>query len=93
MKNSNKLFKTSIGQSRYFVAYDTALKLWPVHGGERFVNTPYGLTHVLSCGSPDGFPLVLLHAGQASSTMWFPNIGALSKEFHVFALDTTGDPD
>ena len=36
--------------------------------------------------------MILLHAGQASSTMWFPNIAALSEKFHVWALDTIGEP-
>jgi pimeloyl-ACP methyl ester carboxylesterase len=33
-----------------------------------------------------------LHAGQASSTMWFPNIAQLSAKYHVLALDTPGEP-
>jgi pimeloyl-ACP methyl ester carboxylesterase len=53
-----------------------------------FFTTPYGQTHVISYGPTDAFPLLLLHAGQASSTMWFPNIADLSTKFHLFALDT-----
>jgi pimeloyl-ACP methyl ester carboxylesterase len=86
------LFKTPKGQSRYMAAYDAALELWPVPHKSRFVATAYGRTHVISCGSQDAFPLVLLHAGQASSTMWFPNIADLSGKFHVLALDTLGEP-
>ena len=78
--------------SRYFAAYDAAMQLWPVPYKSRFVTTPYGRTHVISCGPEDAFPLVLLHAGQASSTMWFPNIAHLSGKFHVLALDTPGEP-
>jgi pimeloyl-ACP methyl ester carboxylesterase len=92
MGNPPNLFKTSAGQTKYFAAYDAALQLWPVPWNSSFVTTPYGRTHVISCGSPDAFPLVILHAGQASSTMWFPNIASLSKNFHVFALDTLGEP-
>jgi pimeloyl-ACP methyl ester carboxylesterase len=86
------LFKTPEGQSRYMAAYDAALELWPVPHKARFVNTAYGRTHVIACGPEDAFPLVLLHAGQASSTMWFPNIADLSSKFHVLALDTPGEP-
>lgn len=92
MDSPIKLFKTTNGQEQYFAAYDAALKLWPVNFETRLVTTDYGQTHVISCGSPDAFPLVLLHAGQASSTMWFPNIGSLSEEFHVLAFDTLGEP-
>ena len=92
MDNQINLFKTSRGQAQYFEAYDVALDLWPVKHESRFVTTPYGQTHVISCGPEDAFPLVLLHAGQASSTMWFPNIADLSNKFQVLALDTLGEP-
>jgi pimeloyl-ACP methyl ester carboxylesterase len=92
MDSPINLFKTSKGQAQYFAAYDAALELWPVPHESRFVTTSYGRTHVISCGPEDAFPLVLLHAGQASSTMWFPNIAQLSGKFHVMALDTPGEP-
>jgi pimeloyl-ACP methyl ester carboxylesterase len=87
-----KLFKTSQGQAEYFAAYDAALQLWPVPHESRFVDTTYGQTHIISCGPENAFPLLLLHAGQASSTMWFPNIAPLSAKFHVLAVDTLGEP-
>lgn len=92
MDNPINLFKTPTGQARYFAAYDAAMELWPVPYESRFVTTSYGRTHIISCGPEDAFPLVLLHAGQASSTMWFPNIAHLSGKFHVLALDTPGEP-
>jgi pimeloyl-ACP methyl ester carboxylesterase len=92
MDSPINLFKTPRGQANYFTAYDAALQLWPVPHASRFVTTPYGRTHIISCGPQDAFPLVLLHAGQASSTMWFPNIAHLSAKFHVLALDTLGEP-
>ena len=92
MESPINLFKTPKGQTQYYTTYDAALELWPVPHETRFVTTPYGQTHVISCGPENAFPLVLLHAGQASSTMWFPNIADLSRNFHVLALDTPGEP-
>jgi pimeloyl-ACP methyl ester carboxylesterase len=92
MDSPINLFKTSKGQAQYYASYDAALQLWPVPHESRFITTPYGQTHVLSCGQEDAFPIILLHAGQASSTMWFPNIAHLSAKFHVLALDTLGEP-
>ena len=92
MDSPIQLFKTSKGQAQYFAAYEAALGLWPVPHESRFVTTSQGQTHVIACGPEDAFPLVLLHAGQASSTMWFPNIADLSRKFHVLALDTLGEP-
>jgi pimeloyl-ACP methyl ester carboxylesterase len=92
MDSPINLFKTTEGESRYMAAYDAALELFPTLHESSFVTTAYGRTHVISCGPENAFPLVLLHAGQASSTMWFPNIAALSRKFRVLALDTPGEP-
>jgi pimeloyl-ACP methyl ester carboxylesterase len=92
MNNPINLFKTTKGKAQYFSAYDAALGLWPVAYESRFVTTRYGQTHVISCGAEDAYPFVMLHAGQASATMWFPNIADLSSRFHVLALDTPGEP-
>ena len=77
---------------QYFAAYDAALGLWPLPFESTYVTTAYGQTHVISCGVKDARPLVLLHGGYASSTMWFPNITDLAKKFRVLALDTIGEP-
>lgn len=36
--------------------------------------------------------MVLLPGFGANSTMWFPNVAALSSQFRVFAVDTNGQP-
>jgi pimeloyl-ACP methyl ester carboxylesterase len=92
MDSPINLFKTPDGQARYLAAYDAALRLWPIPHESHFVVTSYGRTHIISCGPNDASPLVLLHAGQASSTMWFPNVAHLSRSFHVLAVDTVGEP-
>jgi len=85
-------FKTKEGQLGYFAAYDAALKLWPIAYEESYVTTSYGQTHMISCGAKDAGPLILLHGGYASSTMWFPNIADLAKKFRVLTFDTIGEP-
>jgi pimeloyl-ACP methyl ester carboxylesterase len=85
-------FKTHDGQARYLAAYDLALRLWPIPYDSSYITSAYGKTHVISCGSKDALPLVLLHGGYASSTMWFPNIADLANKYHVLAIDTIGEP-
>jgi pimeloyl-ACP methyl ester carboxylesterase len=87
-----KLLKTDNARERYLAAYDSAMKLWPVPHESQLITTKYGQTHVITCGPKNAHTLLLLHAGQASSTMWFPNIADQSGKFHVFALDTIGEP-
>jgi pimeloyl-ACP methyl ester carboxylesterase len=85
-------FKSAIGEAQYLGAYDASMGLWPVPYESIDVTTRYGRTHINACGSREAFPVVLLHGGQASSTMWFPNVADLSSRFRVLALDTIGEP-
>lgn len=85
-------FKTPEGEARFLRAYDAALKLWPVPYEEIDVPTPFGTTHVVTCGPKTAPPLVLLHGYMATATMWSPNIAAFSKDHRVYAVDVMGQP-
>ena len=73
--------------SSYFKAYDETLQLWDVSFEELYIPTTYGIAHVIVSGPEDAEPVVLLHGMNASSTMWYPNIKALSENHCVFAID------
>jgi pimeloyl-ACP methyl ester carboxylesterase len=92
LENHFPIFKTTEGQSQYMAAYEASLGLWPVPHTSCILPTSYGQTHVITSGPEDGFPLVLLHGGYASSTMWFANVADLSTKFRVIAIDTIGEP-
>ena len=53
--------------------------------------TRYGRTHVNACGPQEAQPLLLLPGQAISSTMWYPNVGALSRAHRLLALDIIGD--
>jgi pimeloyl-ACP methyl ester carboxylesterase len=76
----------------YTQSYDLALTLWPVPFEELVVPTLYGNANVIVSGPEDGEPLVLLHGMNASSTMWYPNIEALSQHYRVYAIDFLLEP-
>jgi pimeloyl-ACP methyl ester carboxylesterase len=92
MEESIQIFKSTSGRAAYLAAYEDCLRQWPIPYSSGIVNTSYGQTHVITCGPEKGFPLVLLHGGYASSTMWFGNIADLSAKFRVYAVDTIGEP-
>jgi pimeloyl-ACP methyl ester carboxylesterase len=75
----------------YFAAYDAVLAQWPVAVEATELRSRYGTTRVHACGPGDGKPLVLLHGGGATSTVWFANVGELSRGHRVYAVDTIGD--
>jgi pimeloyl-ACP methyl ester carboxylesterase len=77
-------------EDAYFDAYDAVLAQWPVAVEPVDIPSPYGTTHVNVCGPRDGRPLVLLHGGGATSTVWFANVGRLSLTHRVHAVDIIG---
>ncbi|MDE4907137.1 alpha/beta hydrolase [Methanogenium marinum] len=85
-------FKSSKGEAEYLLTYDAVLKLWPVPYEERDIMTSFGTTHVITSGMKGSPPLLVLHACGVSSTMWLPNIGALSSAYRVYAVDIIGEP-
>jgi pimeloyl-ACP methyl ester carboxylesterase len=92
MSEIKPLFKTPELEKRYMAAYDEVLGLWPVAHEVLDVPTRFGLTHINASGSQDSPAMVLLPGYGANSTMWFPNIAALSSRHRVYALDTIGQP-
>src|SRR5688500_2064537 len=74
----NDLKNKDIDDLTYDQAYDLALTLWPVPFKELVVPTSHGNASVIVSGPENAEPLVLLHGMNASSTMWYPNIEALS---------------
>lgn len=80
------------GDKELFKAYNKALKLWKIPFGEVYIKTSFGKAHVLVSGPENGEALVLLHGMNASSTMWYPNIKALSENHRVYAIDYLKEP-
>tara|TARA_R110002049_G_scaffold199382_5_gene369505 strand:+ start:209 stop:1111 length:903 start_codon:yes stop_codon:yes gene_type:complete len=76
----------------YYNAYDETLKLWNTSFEELYIPTTNGIAHVIVSGPKNAEPVVLLHGMNASSTMWYPNIEALSKNHRIFAIDFILEP-
>jgi hypothetical protein len=55
------IFRSAEGRAAYLAAYDALLSLWPVPYEPVYVETPFGVTHVLVAGPKDGEPLVSKH--------------------------------
>ena len=72
-------------------AYDAVLARWPIPVEAIDLSSDYGTAHVNACGPADAPPLVLLHGGGATSTVWFANVEALGAAHRVYAVDTIGD--
>lgn len=88
----SSVFKTPQGKADYLAAYDAALALWPVAYESLFVPTRFGATHLVASGPQGAPPLLLLHGLGTSATMWYPNVGELSRRFRTYAVDIVGQP-
>lgn len=86
------LFATPELEAEYFAAYDAVMTLWPVPAETADLPGRYGTTRVTSAGSTAAPSLVLLHGYSGTAGMWYPVIGSLAEEHHVWAVDTIGEP-
>jgi pimeloyl-ACP methyl ester carboxylesterase len=92
MSTDKSLFKTPDLAKQYLEVYDSVLGLWNVPHEDLEVRTSFGTTHINATGPKEKPALLLFPGFGANSTMWFPNVAALSSQFRVFALDTIGQP-
>lgn len=92
LKVPSYIENASGSNKEYYDAYDETLKLWNVAYKELYIGTSRGIAHVIISGPENGEPVVLLHGMNSSSTMWYPNIEALSKKHQVFAIDYILEP-
>lgn len=92
-KFEDYVFKTKAEKQTYLSSYDKALKLWDIPYSEENIKTSFGTAHIIIAGPKNGKDLVLLHGMDASSTMWYPNIKALTKNHHIYAIDFLMEPN
>ncbi|MCX5413048.1 alpha/beta fold hydrolase [Streptomyces sp. NBC_00059] len=77
----------------FLAAYDEVLAAhWPTGTVPSLVPTPYGATHVNSCGPEGAPPLVLLPGGGVPSTVWSVQAARLGRTHRVHAVDLVGEP-
>lgn len=84
-------FASPAAREEYFAAYAAVLDRWPVPVESLDVPSAYGRTHVHVAGPIGAPPLLLLHGGGATGTVWFNNVGDLSRQHRVYAIDQIGD--
>ena len=92
MENLPYPFKSKKGETAFMAAYDAMLQYWPVPYESFDIPGAYGCTHLVASGPKDAPAVVLLHGGRASLTMWSANVGDLSREYRVYAVDIIGQP-
>jgi len=78
-------------EAQFMEIYDQKLAEWPVPYEEIFLDTQYGVVHVVASGPEDAPPMLLLHASGVSGWSWIFNVEELSKYYRTYAIDSLGD--
>ncbi|QOX61951.1 alpha/beta hydrolase [Anoxybacterium hadale] len=87
MKRS--VYKTTEGRDKIRGYYNKVLSHFPFE--QRYVETSYGQTFLLTTGEESNPPIILLHGSCSNSAFWFPELSALSENYRVFAVDIIGE--
>lgn len=87
MKKS--VYKTEEGRDKIRAYYNKVLSHFPFE--QRYVETSYGQTFLLTAGEASNPPIILLHGSCSNSAFWFPELSALSEDYRVFAIDIIGE--
>ena len=85
------VFTSEAGEAETLKAYQAVLDHWPVPYAELMIPTSFGDTYVIASGPEGAPPVILMHALFATATVWYANVGDLSKDYRVYAVDTIGE--
>jgi pimeloyl-ACP methyl ester carboxylesterase len=86
------LYRTEAGAQLIAQRYQEFLKFWPRPNRQLHVATRYGDTFVVTCGTDDLPPLLLLHGAGSNSAMWIADAAAWSTRYKLYAIDMIGEP-
>lgn len=75
----------------YEAAHQAMLATWPVTPEVRWVETPFGRTHLLACGPEDAPPVFLVPGMATPGVAWSEQIPALVGAHRVYAVDMPGN--
>ncbi|MFQ3567519.1 MAG: alpha/beta hydrolase [Aggregatilineales bacterium] len=90
--DTSKLYKTPEGHAAFEQWYAEALEKLPVPFETRYVETRYGVTHMLVMGPADAPPLVMVQGYGASAPLYYKQFADFARQHRVYALDTPGHP-
>jgi pimeloyl-ACP methyl ester carboxylesterase len=83
----DSLYKNDRGMEIAYKSYNQSMGLWDIEYREDYVETDYGQTHIVIAGEDNKEALIILPGLFGDATMWFANVGELSKHYKIFALD------
>jgi pimeloyl-ACP methyl ester carboxylesterase len=86
------LFRPPTAADDIYRRYRALLEDWPVPARHRTLATSQGDTFVVSCGTADRPPVLLIHGAVANAATWIGDVATLAPHFRLHAVDVIGEP-
>ena len=86
------IYKSEEGKQEILRLYDKQLERLHATYRDLYVDTSFGRTHLIETGAFNGEPLLVFHGGNATSAYNLLACDFLFNDFHIFAVDTIGNP-
>lgn len=89
----NTLFKSASGKKEILDLYDQKLEELNISYESIYLETTFGVTHILRTGSPTSPPLILIHGSNGCAPIALECYPNLSSKYQVFAVDVLAQPN
>jgi pimeloyl-ACP methyl ester carboxylesterase len=89
---SKRVYRSAESKLLLIDLYEKYLKKLSYTFSERYINTTYGNTHIITMGNSGNFPLVILHGGNTVNPFDLKLYESLSEKFFIIAPDLIGQP-
>lgn len=87
---TDSIYKSDSARREILNLYDEKLAALNVAYDEKFIETAFGETHVVSIGERNAPPVVVLHGINAGAPVALEAVKGLTKNYRVHAVDTIG---
>ncbi len=86
------IYKSEEGKKAILTLYENQLIRLSVPYKDIYVETSFGITHLIETGNLSGIPLLVFHGGNATTAYNLLTCDFLMNDFHIYAVDTIGHP-
>jgi len=87
-----KVYKSKDSEKTMINLYDNQLARLNIEFEDMYVETRFGLSHVIKAGNKEGKPVVLFHGGNSTAPYYLAGFRDLLEYFCIYTVDTIGHP-
>lgn len=87
-----KVYKSKASEKALIDLYDNQLARLNIEFEDLYVETRFGLTHVIKAGNKEGKPVLLFHGGNSTAPYFLAGFCDLLEFFCIYTVDTIGHP-